>query len=349
MNTETTSTETASTVTLTLNDMFGLARRVLVKSGASDANAEQVATALSVAEADGLSSHGLSRLSSYAAQIRSGKVDGRAVPVATQGARAVIRIDARNGFAFPALTMAIEKLTPMTRESGIAAAAIANSHHCGSLGYHVERLAEQGLVALMVANSPAAVAPWGGNKAIFGTNPIAFAAPRATDTPLVIDLSLSKVARGKIMVAAQRGEAIPEGWALDQTGRPTTDAKAALDGTMLPMGDAKGAALVMMVEIMAAAMTGANFGWEASSFFTADGPPPKVGQTLIAIDPGTTVDMFTGNTFAARMATLISEIKRQPGARLPGDRRGENRRDARFKGVPIPAELHQQLTILAGG
>ena len=337
------------TVTLSLSDMYGLASRVLVRSGTSEANAGHVATALSVAEADGLSGHGLSRLPSYAAQVRSGKVKGSAVPTVTDTGKAVLRVNAQDGFAYPAISLAIEKLAGAARQYGIAAAGIVNSHHCGALGYHVERLAEQGLVGLMFANSPAAIAPWGGNKAIFGTNPIAFAAPRAHGTPLVVDLSLSKVARGKIMVAAQKGEAIPDDWALDKQGKPTTDPKAAMEGAMLPMGDAKGSALVMMVEIMAAALTGAQFGWEASSFFTAEGEPPRVGQFLIAIDPGATADVFTGHTFAARMATLLSEVKRQPGTRIPGDRRDEARRNARAYGCRVPAELHRQLTELAGG
>ena len=337
-------------VTLTLSDMYSLAQRVLMKSGTSEGNASQVATALSVAESDGLSGHGLSRLPSYSAQVRSGKVNGRAVPIATERpGKAVVQVNAKDGFAFPAIDMAIDKMAPLAQKFGIAAAAIAHSHHCGALGYHVERLAERGLVGIMFANSPAAIAPWGGSKALFGTNPIAFAAPRNTGTPLVIDLSLSKVARGKIMVAAQNGEPIPEGWAVDSAGRPTTDAKAAMAGTMLPMGDAKGSALVLMVEILAATLTGASYGYEASSFFDAEGRPPRVGQTLIAIDPDATVDVFTGNAFGGRIETLISQIRMQPGAHVPGSNREARRREARYNGVSIPAALHQQLTILAGG
>jgi (2R)-3-sulfolactate dehydrogenase (NADP+) len=337
------------TVTLNISDMYGLAARILMKSGASEDNAGNVATALSIAESDGLSGHGLSRLPSYAAQVRSGKVDGKAVPVVTEKpGKAVVQINAKSGFAFPAINLAIDKLAPLAEKHGIAAAAITHSHHCGALGYHVERLTERGLVGIMFANSPAAIAPWGGAKALFGTNPIAFAAPRNTGTPLVVDLSLSKVARGKVMVAAQKGEPIPEGWAVDSAGRPTTDAKAAMEGTILPMGDAKGTALVMMVEIMAATLTGANYGYEASSFFDADGKPPHVGQMMIAIDPGATVDVYTGNGYAGRIETLISQIKSQPGTHIPGAHREAKRREARHQGVQISAQLHGQLTTLAG-
>lgn len=337
-------------VTLSLSDMYNLAQRVLMRSGTGENNATHVATALSVAESDGLSSHGLSRLPGYAAQVRSGKVNGQAVPVvAERPGKAVVQINAKNGFAFPAIDMAIDEMAPLAQKYGISAAAIAHSHHCGALGYHVERLSEQGLVGIMFANSPAAIAPWGGNKALFGTNPIAFAAPRGAGTPFVIDLSLSKVARGRIMVAAQKGESIPEGWAVDRDGRPTTNAKAALEGTMLPIGDAKGSALVMMVEILAATLTGANYGYEASSFFDADGNPPHVGQTIIAIDPAATVDVFTGNSFGSRLDALISQIRNQPGTHIPGANREARRRDARHTGIKVPAELHQKLTMLAGG
>jgi (2R)-3-sulfolactate dehydrogenase (NADP+) len=338
------------TVTLNISDMYDLALRVLMKSGTGEDNAGHVATALSVAESDGLSGHGLSRLPSYAAQVRSGKVDGRAVPLATERPdKAVVQINAKSGFAFPAIAVAIDKLAPLAGKHGIAAAAIAHSHHCGALGYHVERLAERGLVGIMFSNSPAAIAPWGGAKALFGTNPIAFAAPRSSGTPLVIDLSLSKVARGKVMVAARTGEPIPEGWAVDGAGQPTTDARAAMEGTMLPMGDAKGSALVMMVEILAATLTGASYGYEASSFFDADGKPPHVGQMMIAIDPGATVDVYTGNGFAGRMETLISQIKAQPGTHIPGAHREAKRREARYEGVRISTQLNEQLTTLAGG
>jgi LDH2 family malate/lactate/ureidoglycolate dehydrogenase len=149
----------------------------------------------------------------------------------------------------------------------------------------VETLAERGVAALMVANAPAAMAPWGGRRPLFGTDPIAFAAPLGADDPVVVDISLSKVARGKIMAAAQKGDPIPEGWALDPDGHPTTDAKAAMAGTMIPLGDAKGTALALMVELLCAGLTGANYAWQATSFFDDKGDPPGTGQAIIAIDP----------------------------------------------------------------
>lgn len=332
-----------SSVTLELADAVSLATTILARHNTSKTNAACVARALVAAEADGQKGHGLSRLPSYAAQAASGKVDGHAFPNLERVAGAALRVDAGNGFAFPALAMAVDQLTSLTTETGIAAAGVYHSHHFGQAGYHVEQLAASGLIGLMFGNSPKAIAPWGGKAGVFGTNPIAFAAPRRSDPPLVIDLSLSKVARGKVMVAAKQGEPIPEGWALDEGGNPTTDAEAAMQGTMLPMGDAKGAALVMMVEILAAALTGAKLGFEASSFFTAEGEPPAVGQFLVAIDPG----VFSGDAFAQRLETLISAILEQQGTRLPGVRRLAQRAASSGDGLVISSALYDELNILS--
>ncbi len=328
-----------------LDALETLIAAALVAHRTEDRAARSVARALAKAEADGQAGHGLSRVPAYAAQAASGKVDGYAVPEAHQVGSAALRIDAGNGFAFPALDLAVDEIAALLPATGIAVAAITRSHHFGAAGLSAEALAERGFVAMVFGNSPKAIAPWGGKAGVFGTNPIAFAAPRRAADPLVIDMSLSKVARGKVMVAAQRGDPIPEDWALDVEGRRTTDAKAALDGTMVPMGDAKGAALVMMVEILAAGLTGANFGFEASSFFTADGPPPGVGQLIIGIDPGP----LSGGAFADRLEVLADAILDQPGTRLPGDRRRSARQTAMRDGVRVPLSLLQEVKQLADG
>jgi (2R)-3-sulfolactate dehydrogenase (NADP+) len=316
--------------TVTLREAEDLVAAALMRSRTSEANARSVARALVAAEADGLKGHGLSRVASYAAQAKAGKVDGFAVPAVTQPRPALIAVDAANGFAYPALERAEAALAPAARANGVAAAAIRRSHHCGAAGHPVERLANARLVALMFANTPAAMAPWGGSTAVFGTNPIAFACPLPGRAPLVVDLSLSKVARGNILAAKQRGEKIPQGWALDADGRPTTDPDAALTGTMLPAGDAKGTALALMVELLAAGLTGSRYAAEASSFLDAEGSPPGTGQLLIAFDAGA----FAGSALG-RLAVLAQAVEDQPGARLPGTRRLEARRRAAAAGVTI--------------
>jgi (2R)-3-sulfolactate dehydrogenase (NADP+) len=326
-------------------ELRDLARRCLVAAGATDANAAPTADALVAAELDGLPSHGLSRAPFYAEQIARGKVDGRAVPSVTRPAPALVRVDAHGGLAFPAIDIGFAALPAIARASGLAAVGIANSHHAGVMGHHVERLAMQGLVGIAFANTPAAIAPWGGTRGIFGTNPIAFACPRRSDAALVIDLSISIVARGKLLIAAGKGQAIPEGWALDKNGNPTTDAAAALAGTIMPIGGAKGAALALMVEILAAGLTGAQFGFEASSFFDAEGPPPRTGQLFLALDPGA----LAGPSFAERIESLCAAMLGDPAVRLPGERRLEARRRLSRDGIPIPAKLLAELRRRAAG
>jgi (2R)-3-sulfolactate dehydrogenase (NADP+) len=329
---------------INLDTLEDLAARALVAADTSADNARIVARALVAADADGLASHGVSRIPFYADQAASGKVAGHAVPQLEQSAAAAIRVDARDGFAYPAIDVGLERAVPVARECGVAAVSIGNSHHCGASGHHVERVAEQGLVALGFSNTPAGMAPWGGSRGSFGTNPIAFACPRRDHPPLVVDLSLSRVARGKVMLAAKRGDAIPEGWALDRDGHPTTDADAALAGTMVPIGEAKGAALALMVELLTAALAGANFAFQASSFFTADGPPPRIAQSFIVLDPRA----FSDSSYVDSVETLIAHITAQPGTRLPGDRRLANRARARADGIAVPKELLAELERRAG-
>lgn len=324
---------------MTAEDVRSLISDALQRSNTSPDNAGSVASALVAAEMAGQSGHGLRRVESYCAQAASGKIDGHAVPETRRAAPAVLQIDARHGFAYPALDMAVEKLPAIARENGIALAGISRSNHCGVAGVVVEALSQAGLVALIFANSPAAMMPWGGNRSVFGTNPIAFAAPRPNSAPIVVDVSLSKVARGKIMAANQKNEEIPEGWALDSQGRPTTDAKAALAGSMVPLGDAKGTALALMVELLAAGLTGSNYAADASSFFEPEGKPAGVGQTLIAIDPVKT----GGDGAVDRFEILAAMIENQPGARLPGSRRTEMRDRLIRDGIEVPDELMAQI------
>ena len=293
--------------------------------------ARSVADALVAAEAEGQVGHGFSRVEDYIAQVRSGKIHADApVEIKSTGTTSLL-VDAGFGFAYPALDRAIQRGAELAQAHGCATMAITRSHHCGALSIQVEKLARQGLFGIMVANAPAAMAPFGAKSPVFGTNPIAFAAPRTGRDPLVVDLSLSRVARGKVMNARKAGKPIPEGWALNKDGQPTTDAAEALDGTMLPIGEAKGTALALMVEILAAVMTGASLSTEASSFFSADGPPPGVGQFLMAIRPASEI------RFGDRLEGLLQLIETMDGARLPGTRRAAAIQNAQSDGIDVPS------------
>jgi (2R)-3-sulfolactate dehydrogenase (NADP+) len=320
---------------ITAADLTDLVTCALVASRTSASNASSVARALVAAEIDGQGGHGISRVASYAAQAKVGKVDGNATPTATATKPGALLIDAAHGFAYPALELAIAKLPAMAKSNGIATAAIKRSHHAGVAGHTVERLAEQGMVALLFANTPAAMAAAGGKRPLFGTNPLAFACPMQGRPPLVIDLALSTVARGKIVTAARDGKPIPLGWAVDANGQPTTEAKAALAGTLLPLGGAKGAALALVVEVLAAALTGANFAFQASPFLDDKGGPPGTGQLLLAIDAGA---FGTGDGVLERVAVLAGVIEAD-GARLPGSRRHALREKAAEAGMTVDAAV----------
>ncbi|WP_054903173.1 Ldh family oxidoreductase [Pseudomonas sp. NBRC 111131] len=321
---------------MTVQQALALAVHALRRAGMPEHAALSCARALVLAEQDGLPSHGLSRLPFYLAQIRTGKVNAAAVPdVTVEGA--MVRVDARNGLAFAAIDAGFEPATAVARHLGIAALAIRRSHHFGVAGYPVERAAREGLLALALSNAPAAIAPWGGRTPLFGTNPIAFASPRLNAEPVVIDLSLSKVPRGKVMLAKNAGAAIPLGWALDKDGADTTDPDAALGGSMVPMGDAKGAALALVVELLTAGLTGSHFGFQASSFFDAQGEAPGVAHLLLLIDPAR-----VGSDYLTHAETLFMAMLEQPGVRLPGQRRLAERRE-RSQSLCLPQALVEEL------
>jgi len=327
---------------LSVEAAHALVVETLLRCNTAEGNARLVADALVGAELAGQTGHGLRRVPSYGAQAASGKIDGHAVPVAERTRPGALSIDAAAGFAYPALELAMAALPGMARAQGVAVAGVRRSSHAGVTGLIVERLAAQGLVAMMFANTPAAIAPWGGSRALYGTNPIAFGAPVPGGDPLVIDLSVSKVARGRILAASQTGEAIPEGWAFDAEGRPVTDPTAALAGTMAPIGEAKGAALALMVELLAAGVTGARFASEASSFFTADGPPPGTGQLVLALDPAA----LGGAAAIERIGVLAAAVEGQTDARLPGRRRQALRRRISAEGIALDAALAAEIAAL---
>ena len=319
--------------------------RALEAAGTNQRNAASVARALTAAEIDGQKGHGLSRVPGYAAQVRAGKVEGKAEAVATLIRPGTLRIDAAHGFAYPALDLAAGALPAIARAQGIAAAGISRSHHAGALGLVAERIASEGCLALVFANTPSAMAAWGGRRAVFGTNPVAFAAPRTGQPPVVVDLALSEVARSKIVAAAAKGEAIPEGWAVDEHGAPTTDAKTALKGTLLPAGGAKGAALALMVEVLAAALTGSRLAFEASSFLDDKGGPPGTGQLIVAID---TAAFNTAGAVNDRMEILANAVASEAGVRLPGSNRAALRLAARRDGVQVDRKLLAEVKALGG-
>jgi (2R)-3-sulfolactate dehydrogenase (NADP+) len=322
-----------------------LARAALQAAGANPDMANSTARALVRADAQGLASHGVSRVASYAAQLRNGRVQGKAVARVARERGGAFLVDAGAGLAFPACELAVSEAIARARQHGVAFAGVTNSHHFGVAADHLRAVAQQGMVGLAMGNSPSAMPAWGGKRALFGTNPIAAAFPRRGGAALLIDLSLSEVARGKLMVAAREGKSIPLGWAVDSEGKPTTDPKAGLAGSMLPMGGVKGAMLALVVELLVAAVTGAHFGFEADSFFVDEGNQARIGQAFIVLDP----DAVAGReTYLDRVETLVAAMLEDEGVRLPGARRDQLAHQASQGGVDVPDALLADLKRLAG-
>ena len=321
---------------ISISELTQTIKSALVRSNVKDLNAQIVANALVKAEVDGKFGHGISRVMSYAAQAKIGKVDGHAEPIASHTKPGVLSVDASNGFAYPAIKMLTDMLPKIAHSQGIALGGVYRSHHFGVAGHIVEKTADMGMVSLLFGNTPSAIAPWKGNKALFGTNPLAFGAPSENGEHLIIDLAVSKVARGKILKASQENKKIPFGWAVDKNGIDTDDPKEALKGTMLPFGDAKGSALALMIEILAAAITGANFAYEADSFLDANGKPPNVGQLLIIIDPEI---MGSKKRFFNKITSMMESILAQEGTHLPGSNRLKFREKAAKEGLNINQKI----------
>jgi (2R)-3-sulfolactate dehydrogenase (NADP+) len=319
-------------------ELFRLARSALEQAGAHGAMAEAAARHLVRAEQQGLPTHGMSRVPFYCGMLRNGRADGSARPAMLTERAGACLIDNRDGLPYVSVQWAVEEAIQRARRNGIAFAGIRNSAHVGVLGIHLLPIARAGLVGFAWTNSPAAIPAWGGKKALFGTNPVAAVFPRTSDDPIVIDLALTTVVRGRIMMAMRKGERIPEGWALDRDGRPTTDPKEAIErGSLFPIGGAKGAMLALMFELLCASLTGAAIGPEADSFFSEQGNRPRIGQAFIAIDPSALAG--TGK-YLERTETVVRAMLADPEVRLPGARRFAAERSPL---IDIPEELIAQI------
>ena len=329
-----------STQHLSLEQVEVLTLQALIGAGASSESSSSMAKAVRAAERDGIPSHGLLYVPTYCEHVICGKVDGNANPDVYTTLSSALLVDAKSGFAHPAIEVGFKELIPRVKANGCVGMTVCNSYNCGVLGYHVEQLAEAGLVAIGFTNSPASIAPAGGNKPVIGTNPFALAVPNSEGgAKFVLDQSASVVAKSEIMMRAREGHSIPEGWALDANGNPTTEPEVALKGSMAPSGGYKGFGTGLLVEVMAAALSGAMLGIQASPFSGTVGGPPKTGQCFLAIDP----NAYSGPAFNEKITSLTEAINSQEGARLPGARRMENRKRIDIEGVYVSDSLLEKI------
>jgi (2R)-3-sulfolactate dehydrogenase (NADP+) len=322
-------------VTLSLTQAQDLCEAAALRHGASAQLARSLATAAVLAEAEGLPTVGISHFIDYLDALDAGRIDGGATPVLTRPAPALILSDAMGGAAHPGYDLAFDDLVSTATTYGIAAFAQRNSFTCGALGPFVSRLADEGLVGLAATNGPPLLAGSGGSKPVFCTNPLAFAAPVADGPPLLIDQASSATAFVSIRQAAREGRAIPEGWAVDAEGAPTTDPARALNGALLAFGGARGANIALMVEVLAAGVTGASWSLDAPAFGQGAGSP-RTGLFVVAIAP-----RLIDADFPVRLANHLARLGDDYGVYVPGKARAAAlERSARF-GLVIPKSLHE--------
>ncbi|OAH08631.1 (2R)-3-sulfolactate dehydrogenase (NADP(+)) [Rhodobacteraceae bacterium SB2] len=327
-------------VLLSPQDARALIWNALTGSSTAPENAGYFTDAILDTELSGLEGHGFYWLQYYCAHLRSGKVDGKAVPQIEALSDTSFRVDARHGFAHPAIEAGFKHLIPAAKAHGVAAMGVYNSYNAATLGFHTGYLARAGLLAIGATNAVPNLAPVGGKTPIIGTNPISYAVPAPNGgIAFLVDQSATQVAWTAVKRAAEEGEPIPLGWALDANGDPTTDAGAGLDGSMAPAGGVKGFSIGLLVEVLCAALAGGKLGPDQGSFTDDDGTPIDNGQFFVAFDPG----KLSGGSFDQTIAALVASITEQDGARLPNARREANKRQLAEQGIPIEVELLETL------
>lgn len=328
-------------------ELLTFAQRVLISRAVPEDDARHTAESLIRADLEGYGSHGISRLPVYSRRLAEGRIAASPDVVADRRG-SVVLVDGGNGLGQAVAARALRAGIPVAREQGIAAVLISGSNHFGTAAYLCQEAAREKLVSIIMTNSPPGIAPWGGRAAFLGTNPIAFGFPPAEEgePPVISDLSSSLVARGKIMQAQKAGQPIPEGWAIDAEGRPTTDAGEALKGAILPLGGAKGYALALAVEMLCGILTGASFGPHTGNLYKDGDKPADIGHVILLLSPGNWLD---GSTYSSAVAEFIGEIKRSPRTpgtdeiRIPGERRARNAAAALRYGVPLQQHVVAEL------
>ena len=339
---------------VSIEEATALAAAALHASGASAEMARVTAKYLVAADAQGLATHGVARVPTYCGHLKAGRARGDAVPRVIGDKPAVVLVDAGNGLGFAPCELALERAVARARSHGAAFAGVTNSHHCGALGPLLAPVAAAGMVGLAFSNAPAAIMAWGGKRPLYGTNPVAAIFPRAGDgaesdksraPPLVIDLSLTQVTRGEIMLRVARGEPIPAGWGMDQDGNPTTDAqKILVGGSLHAVGGLKGTMLALAVELLCCALTGAALSHEVESMHLNAGAPMRLGQAFLVVDPAA---LAGREAYLERMETLVAAMLEDDGVRLPGARRAAATQAAEHAGIEIDDTLLAQLRTLA--
>jgi LDH2 family malate/lactate/ureidoglycolate dehydrogenase len=327
---------------LEAGDLEVFAARALAAMGMPADHAELTARCLLAADLRGMPGHGVLRLIQYAASIASGDVRAAPEVGVPRRAGATALVDAGGGYGYVPTMLACDLAAELAAEHGLAVVAVRDSHHFGMAGLYVEALARRGLAGIVLTNAQPIMAPEGVAAPLVGNNPLAIGAPRAAPhPPLVLDMAMSQTALGRIRLAAAEGRPIPEGWALDEDGRATTDAARALAaGLLAPTGGHKGLALALMIDVLAGVLTGSPAGGDADAHRHADG---GVGHLVLALR----TDLFVEG-FEARVEELLADLRARGLQVAPGDPEWAAQERGLREGVQVSDELLAQLRDLAG-
>ena len=313
-----------NTVSLSLDQIFELAKKTLMVNDCDEENASVLADTIMRAERDGSVSHGLFRLPAYVAGLKSKKINGKARPVLENVAPSIIKVLGNNAVAPMVLSLGLPAVIELAKKNGVAVLALKNSHHMAALWPETEAIAEAGLVGIACTSYKPAVAPAGATKPLYGTNPISFAWPRPGKTPVVYDMATASMAMGEVQIAKREGHKVPLGTGLTKDGKETTDPGEIADGgVILPFGGYKGSSIAMMVELLAGALIGENFSFETAAKDNNDGSPPSGGEFIIAISP----EKISGKDWDKHADEFFNKMSAMEGVRLPGERRHKNRQD----------------------
>ena len=318
-----------TTESMNLQEIYDLAKNTLKRNGCNDLNANAVSKIIQAAEQDGSTSHGLFRLPGYIKALKSGKVNGNAVPKIIEKSPTIIQVDGENCFAPLAQEVGLPVLAKATKKFGIAALSLTRVHHFAALWHETEYLTEQNLVGIACTAYMPNVAPAGSKKAFFGTNPLSFAWPRPGKRPIVYDMATAAMAMGEVQIAARDGHSVPQGTGLDEKGEPSIDPKEIAKGVLLPFGGYKGSAIALMVELLAAGLTGDNFSYEAAQTDNKDGGPPQGGEMIIALSP----EIIDGPNWINHCEKFAKKLENLEGVRIPGQRRHRNRENLSSRNI----------------
>ena len=316
-------------VKITLKEIKDLVYEVFLKQGCNEENANALANTITKAEEDGSSAHGLFRVPGYVASLKSGKVNGNALPKIEKTTPVILKCNADNGFASTAHQFSLPILADSAKTNGVAVLSINGCYHFAALWPETEYLAKLNLVGFACTAFKPSVAPAGAKKAFFGTNPISMAWPRNGQDPVVFDMATATMAKGEVMIAARDGHSLPYGVGLDQNGEPSNDPKEILKGVLLPFGGYKGSAVSLMVELFAAGLIGDVFSYEAQENDNNDGGPPSGGEFIMALNP----EIIANSNWEEHCANFFQKLTSIDGVRLPGSRRHKNRSGDNYRSI----------------